>query len=154
MSSRDILPCKTSASLAESKTSPLPPLASSAERTSMLPSDAAPKWADSSHPCCPGTMLVIHHGTHHHCQIQNPSLNKLDELKELHLDLRPDPEPPCQKKEEELDCEQHGEGDLVHLHLDGERATGEIVGDVGGMPSLGEFISISLSPFGYCGNGG
>ena len=63
--------------------------------------------------------------------------NDPDELEELCLDLRPDPEP-LQEEEEELDCERHGEGDLVHVvHLVGECATGETAGDVGGMPSLG-----------------
>ena len=46
MSSRDILPCDTSASLAESKTSSSPPLASSPERTSPLPTDAVHEWTD------------------------------------------------------------------------------------------------------------
>ena len=50
ISGRDILPCDMSASSAESKTSSSPPLASSAERTLTLPSDAAHEWTDHSHP--------------------------------------------------------------------------------------------------------
>ena len=46
MSSRDILPCDMSASLAESKTSSSPLLALSPERTSTLPSDAVHEWTD------------------------------------------------------------------------------------------------------------
>ena len=48
MSSRDILPWDMSASLAESKTSSSPPLASSPERTSTLLSDAVHEWTDPS----------------------------------------------------------------------------------------------------------
>ena len=114
MSSRDILPCETSASLAESKTSSSPPLASSAERTSTLPSDAARKWTDPSHP-----LAWDHAGDLSWDPLPLPDLepepDKPDELKELHLDPRSDTEPP--PEEEEPDREQHREGDLVHLHL-------------------------------------
>ena len=101
MSSRDILPYDTSASLAESNTSSSPPLAttSSAERTSTLPS-------------------------------------------ELHLDLRPVPEPELEE-EEEMDCERYGEGDLAHLPLVGECAT-ELAGDIEGMPSSGHSSATHL----------
>ena len=50
MSGRDILPWDMSASLAESKISSLPPLASSAERTSTLPPYAAHEWTDPLSP--------------------------------------------------------------------------------------------------------
>ena len=46
MSSRNILPCDTSASLAESKTLSSPPLASSPERTLTLQTDAVCEWTD------------------------------------------------------------------------------------------------------------
>ena len=136
-SSRDILTCDTSASLAESNTSSLPPLAatSSAERTLTLPSDAAPKWTDPSWP-----LDWDHAGDPPRDPPPLPDLepepDEPDDLEELHLDPRhvPEPEP---EEEEELNCKQHGEGDLAHLHLVGECATGEMAGDIGGMPSLG-----------------
>ena len=62
-----------------------------------------------------------------------PEPDEPDELEELHLDLRSDTEP--LPEEEEPDCEQCGEGDLVHLCLVGEHAAGETGGGVGGMPA-------------------
>ena len=43
--------------------------------------------------------------------------DELDELERLPLDLCPDAD---SSLEEESDCEHCGEGDLAHLHLDGE----------------------------------
>ena len=157
MSSRDILPFNTSASLAESNTSSSPPLAttSSAERTSTLPSDAAPKWSD---PSCP--LAWDHAGD----PTQDPLL--LPDLEpeptwawwargtlSWSLNVQPVPEPKPEE-EEELDCEQQrGEGDLVCLHLVGEYTTGEMAGDVGGMPSPGHLSATHLGLFGHCRSG-
>ena len=52
-----------------------------------------------------------------------PEPDKPDELQELCLDPQPVPEPELEE-EEELDHEWRREGDLVHLHLVGEYATG------------------------------
>ena len=46
-----------------------------------------------------------------------PDPNELDELERLPFDLCPDAN---SSSEEESDCEHCGEGDLAHLHLDGE----------------------------------
>ena len=60
-----------------------------------------------------------------------PKTDELDELKQLPLD-------PCSdaklSPEEEPDCEHCGEGDLAHLHLDGEHTAEE---EVEGRPSWG-----------------
>ena len=131
MSSRDILPCDTSASLAESKTSSLPPLASSAERTSTLPSYAAHEWTDPLHLLASDLAGDLSWDPLPLLDLE-PEPNKPDELKQLCPDPRSDPEP--LPEEEEQDCEQHGEGDLAHLRLVGEHAVGE---EVEGMPSQG-----------------
>ena len=50
--------------------------------------------------------------------LPDPELDpdELDELERLPLDLRPDAELPL---EEVPDCDRCGEGDLMHLHLEG-----------------------------------
>ena len=131
MSSRDILPCDTSASLAESKTSSSPPLASSAERTSTLPSDAACEWTDLS---CPLALDLAGDPSRDPLPLPKlePEPDESDELEQLPLDLRSDAEP--LPEEEEPDHKQCREGDLVHLHLVGECTAGQ---EVEGKPSWG-----------------
>ena len=99
----------------------------------MLLSDAACKWTDPSHPLawdCVGdpsqNPLPL--------PDPEPEPDKPDELKELHLDLRSDPEP--LPEQEELDHEQCGERDLAHLRLVGEWGVDDTGGEVGGMTSL------------------
>ena len=94
MSSRDILPCDTSASLADSNTSSLPPLAtaSSAERTLTLPSDAAPEWTD---PSCPLAWDCAGDPAQDPLSLPDlePEPDAPDELEELCLDPQAVPEP-------------------------------------------------------------
>ena len=107
MSSRDILPCDTSASLAESKASSLPPLASSPERTLTLPSDAVHEWIDPS-----PTLASDPAGDPSWDPLLLPDLepkpDELDELERLPLDLHLDAE--LSSEEDEPDCERCGEG--------------------------------------------
>ena len=115
-----------SASLAESKTSSLPPLASSPERTLTLPSDAARELTD---PSCALALDLAGDPSRDPLPLPDPEPepepNKPDELEQLHPDLRSVTEP--LPEENKPDCEWHGGGDLVHLHLDGECAAGEEV---------------------------
>ena len=76
--------------------------------------------------------LGTRHRTHHHCQIWKPEPDELDKLERLPLDLRSDAE--LSPEEEELDRKWCGEGDLAHLHLDGEHTAEE---EVEGRPSHG-----------------
>ena len=134
MSSMDILPWDTSASLAESKTSSSPPLASSPERASTPPSNAATEWTDlmpalasdvAGDPLWDSLPLLG----------LELDTDDLDELEWLPLD------PPLDAKlspeEEEPDCKRCGEGDLVHLHLEGERT---MDGELGGRPHKGSIL--------------
>ena len=63
--------------------------------------------------------------------LPDPELNpdELNELELLPLDLCPDAE--LSLEEEVPDCDHCGEGDLAHLHLEGERTAGR---EQGGRP--------------------
>ena len=113
-----------SASLAESKTSSLPLLASSPERTLTLTSDAAHEWTDPLHLLA---WDCARDPSQDPLPLPDPESepDKPDKLKELHLDPQSDTEP--LPEEEELDHDWHREGDLTHLHLVGECAVGEEV---------------------------
>ena len=58
--------------------------------------------------------------------------DELDELDRLPLDPRPDAK--LSPEEEAPDCDRCGEGDLVHLCLEGEHTAG---GELGGRPHNG-----------------
>ena len=96
-------------------------LASSAERTSTLPIDAVHERADLA-PALASDLAGD--------PLQDPlllpdselDLDELDELERLPFDLCPDAD---YSSEEESDCEHCGEGDLAHLHLDGEQTAEE-----------------------------
>ena len=115
MSSRGILPWDTSASSVEYETSCSPPLASSPERTSTPPTDAATEWTDHT-PALASDLAGD--PLWDLLPLLDLELNpdELDELDRLPLDLRPDAE---LSPEEEPDCDRCGEGDLVHLTLGG-----------------------------------
>ena len=111
ISSRDILPCDTSASLAESKTSSSPPLASSPERTSTLPTDAVCEWTDLM-PVLTSDLT----GDLPWDPLPLPDLeldpDELNELERVSHDPCSDAE---LSLEEEPDHECCGEGDLAHV---------------------------------------
>ena len=117
MSSRDILPWDTSVSLAESKASSSPPLTSSPERTSILPTNAATEWTDFVPALASDLAGDLPWDS---LPLPDPKLdpNELNELEQLPLDPCPDTE--LSPEEEEPDCERCGEGDLAHLRLEGE----------------------------------
>ena len=117
MSSRGILPWDTSASSAEYETLCLPPLASSPERTSTPPTDAATEWTDR----VPALALDLA-GDPLWDSLPLPDLElDPDELNELErLPLDPCPDAKLSPEEEVLDCDCCGEGDFAHLHLEGE----------------------------------
>ena len=119
MWSRGILPWDTSASSVEYETSCLPPLASSPERTSTPPADAATEWTDRA-PALASDLA----GDPLQDWLPLPDLeldpDELDELDRLPLDARPDAE--LSPEEEEPDCNRCGEGDFAHLRFDGEHA--------------------------------
>ena len=117
MSSRGILPWDTSASSAEYETLCSPPLASSPERTSAPPTDAATEWTDRV-PALASDLA----GDPLWDSLPLPDLeldpNELDELERLPLDPCPDAE--LSPEEEAPDCDRCGEWDFAHLRLDGE----------------------------------
>ena len=110
MSSRGILPWDTSTSSVEYETSCSPPLASSPERTSTPPTDAATEWTDR----VPGLASDLA-GDPLRDLLPLPDLeldpDELDELDRLPLDPRPVAE---LSPEEEPDCDHCGEEDLAH----------------------------------------
>ena len=138
MSSRGILPWVTSASSVEYEILCSPPLASSPERTSISPSDAATEWTDRA----PGLALDLA-GNVLQDSLPLPDLeldpDELNKLDQLPFDLRPDAE--LSLEEEELDCDCCGEGDFARLHFDGERA---VDGELGGGGSCNGSVSASL----------
>ena len=145
ISSRDILPCETSASLAESKTSSSSPLASSPERTSTCLHLMLLLSGQIPHIHWLGTMLGTQPQDPPPLPDPEPEPDKPDELEEHYLDLHDLTLSPCQKRRKNWTVSGTGEGDLAHLCLVGECTTGETVGDVGGIPSPGTFLGISLS---------
>ena len=103
-----------SASLAESSTSSSPPLASSPERTSTLPTDAAPKWTNLA-PALALDLAGDSPWTHCHCRTRNPILmNSMSSNDSLLIRAQM----PTLARKEEPDCEQCGEGDLARLRLE------------------------------------
>ena len=110
MSSRGILPWDTSASSVEYEMSCSPSLASSPERTSTLPTDAAAERTDRA-PALASDLA----GDPLWDPLPLPDLeldpDELDELDRLPLDPRPDAE--LSLEEEAPDCDRCGEGDLA-----------------------------------------
>ena len=121
MSSRGMLPWDTSASSVEYEMSCSPSLASSPERTSTLPTDAAAEQTDQA-PALASDLA----GDPLWDPLPLPDLeldpNELDELDRLPLDPRPDAE--LSLEEEVPDCDRCGEGDLARLRLEGEHTAG------------------------------
>ena len=122
MSSRGILPWDTSTSSVEYETSCSPSLASSPERNSTLPTDAAAERTDRAPTLAsdlagdplwdPLPLLDL--------ELDPDELNELDQLP---LDPHPDAE--LSLEEEVPDCDHGGKGDLAHLRLEGEHTAGK-----------------------------
>ena len=82
-------------------------------------------------------------------ELNSNELDELNELDRLPLDPRPDAE--LSPEEEALDCDHCGEGDFVHLRLEGEHT---MDGELGGRSHKGS-VSVSLRDLsGCCGGGG
>ena len=137
ISSRDILPCDTSALLAESKTSSSTPLASSPERTLTLPTDTVCEWTNFV-PALASDLTGDLPWDPLPLPDPEPNSDELDELDRLSLDPHLDAK---LLLEDEPDCELCREGDLARLYLDGEHTAEE---EVRGRPLSGS-ASASLS---------